>query len=119
MSAPNNNVLLNDTMMKAIRGLHVDHTPVWLMRQAGRWDPKYRAIREKHDFQTMCRTPSLVAEVTLQPLDRFKSLDAVILFSDILVLPEGMGFEFKLVPGAGPVFSEPMNSPEDLQRRYV
>src|SRR5215204_4140851 len=83
------------------------------MRQAGRYLPEYRAIREKYDFLTTCKTPELAAEVTVQPIDIIKT-DAAILFSDILVIPEAMGMHLELIESKGPVFSEPVRSPGDV-----
>lgn len=77
------------------------------MRQAGRYLPEYRAIREKHDFMTMCKTPELASEVTVQPIDIIKT-DAAILFSDILVIPEAMGMHLEIVESKGPVFEKPI-----------
>lgn len=111
-------VLQNDRILRALRREPVDATPVWLMRQAGRYLPEFRKLRETHDFFTMCTTPELAAEVTLQPLERFP-LDAVILFSDILVIPQGLGFNVEMQPSVGPVFTEPMQDPAQLQARCV
>ena len=92
---------MNDTFLKVCRGEEVSHTPVWIMRQAGRYLPEYRAIRGKSDFLTMCKTPELAAEVTIQPID-ILNVDAAILFSDILIPCEAMGqglaFEEKRAP---------------------
>ena len=85
------------------------------MRQAGRYLPEYRAIREKYDFLTTCKTPELAAEITLQPIDIIGT-DAAILFSDILVIPEAMGMHLELVESKGPVFHDPVRSAEDLGR---
>jgi uroporphyrinogen decarboxylase len=87
-----------------------------MMRQAGRYLPEYMALRVMSDFFAVCRTPELACEVSLQPLERFKTLDAVIIFSDILVVPQAMGMECQMVKGKGPVFPEPIESPEDLTR---
>ena len=84
----------------------VDATPVWLMRQAGRYLPEYRAIREKLSFVEMCRRPDIAAEVTLQPLRRF-DLDAAIIFADILLPLEPMGIGFHFTPEDGPVIERP------------
>lgn len=111
-------VLANDRILRACRREKVDRTPVWLMRQAGRYLPEFRKLRETNDFFKMCTTPELAAEVTLQPLERF-DLDAVILFSDILVIPQGLGFNVEMQPSLGPVFTEPMHDPSQLQARYV
>ncbi|MEC8405437.1 MAG: uroporphyrinogen decarboxylase [Verrucomicrobiota bacterium] len=91
-----------DRFLAAIQCLPVDRPPIWLMRQAGRYLPEYREIKKKHNFITMVQTPEIAAEVTLQPIERF-SLDAAIIFSDILVIPEalGQGYHFRDTGGIG------------------
>ncbi len=79
--------LKNDVILRAARGAPVPYTPVWIMRQAGRYLPEFQAVRKEHDFFEVCRTPELACEVTLQPIRRFP-LDAAIIFSDILVIPQ-------------------------------
>lgn len=102
--------LKNDRFLRALRREPTDCTPVWIMRQAGRYLPEYRATREKAgDFLTLCKTPELACEVTLQPLDRFE-LDAAILFSDILTIPDAMGLGLSLNEGVGPKFAHPVRS---------
>lgn len=93
--------------IRACRMQETERRPVWIMRQAGRYLPEYRAIREKHDFLTMCKTPELVSEVTIQPIDIIGT-DAAILFSDILVIPEAMGMKLDVVESKGPVFESPV-----------
>ena len=88
---------------------------MWLMRQAGRYLPEYRAVRQKVDFLTLCRTPDLVAEVTLQPID-ILGVDAAIIFADILLVLEAMGAELRFVAGDGPRFPDPIRRREDLER---
>ena len=85
------------------------------MRQAGRYLPEYRAIREKTGFLTLCKTPELASEVTVQPVDII-GVDAAILFSDILVIPEAMGMHLEIVESRGPVFDDPIRSRSDLER---
>src|SRR3984893_5955048 len=98
--------LKNDRFLRALHLQSTDYTPVWIMRQAGRYLPEYRAIRAKAgDFMTLCKTPELACEVTLQPLARFK-LDAAILFSDILTIPDAMGLQLYFVEGEGPKFKK-------------
>ena len=100
----------NDRFLKVLNGEAVDKTPIWIMRQAGRYLPEYRALRsEVPDFMTFCKMPELASEVTLQPLRRF-DLDAAIIFSDILTVPEAMGMELKFVKGEGPLFPNPITS---------
>ena len=105
----------NDLLLRVLRGEPVPRTPVWMMRQAGRYLPEYRATREAAgQFMTLCRTPELACEVTLQPLERFP-LDAAILFSDILTIPDAMGLGLSFVPGEGPAFARPVRTLADVQ----
>lgn len=98
MAQHNFPALKNDRFLKAARGEPVDKVPVWIMRQAGRYLPEFRELRTKHDFFTICQTPALACEVTLQPIRRFE-LDASIIFSDILVIPQAMGLVVEMRPG--------------------
>ena len=101
--------LKNDRFLRALAGKPVDRTPVWMMRQAGRYLPEYRASRAKAgDFMSLCRNPELCCEVTLQPLDRYPGLDTAILFSDILTVPDAMGLGLRFVEGEGPMFDRPV-----------
>jgi uroporphyrinogen decarboxylase len=107
------NKLINDLFLRACKRQNVERTPIWMMRQAGRFLPEYRAVREKADFLTMCKTPELAAEVTIQPVDLI-SVDAAIIFSDILVIPEAMGMTLEMEEGLGPVFPNPIRNENDL-----
>lgn len=103
-------------LLNALLRQPVDKRPVWLMRQAGRYLPEYRALREKTpDFMTFCSTPELAAQATLQPVTRF-DVDAAILFSDILVVPAAMGMEVQFIQGDGPHFPEPLRSHREIKR---
>jgi uroporphyrinogen decarboxylase len=108
----------DDTFLRACRREPVEHTPVWMMRQAGRYLPEYRAIREKHGFLEMCRTPELAVEVSLQPVD-LVGVDAAIMFSDILVSFPGMGLELEFAKGEGPVIHNPIRTAADVARLKV
>jgi uroporphyrinogen decarboxylase len=101
--------------LRACRGLPVDHVPVWFMRQAGRSLPEYRAARGEGSILDAIRKPELVAELTRQPVDRYRT-DAAIFFSDIMVPPAAIGFGVDIAPGTGPVVSEPFRSRTDLGR---
>lgn len=100
---------MNDTFLKACRGEKTDCTPVWLMRQAGRYLPEYQKVRSKVDFLTLCKTPELAAEVTIQPVDILK-VDAAILFSDILVPIEPMGMKLEFSESKGPILYDPIRN---------
>lgn len=109
----------NERFLRALGRQPVDRTPIWIMRQAGRYLPEYRAIRAKAgDFLKLCKTPELACEVTLQPMARF-DLDAAILFSDILTIPDAMGLGLSVDEGVGPRFSNPVRTPEDVSRLSV
>jgi uroporphyrinogen decarboxylase len=121
--------LSNDTLLRALARQPTEHTPVWLMRQAGRYLPEYRATRERAgSFLALAKTPELATEVTLQPLERFP-LDAAILFSDILTVPDAMGLGLHFADGEGPRFEKPLRdeaairalaAPDPTERlRYV
>jgi uroporphyrinogen decarboxylase len=104
--------LNNDLFLRACRREPVERTPIWIMRQAGRYLPEYRAVREKVDFLTLCKTPDLAAEVTIQPVDII-GVDAAIIFSDILVIPEAMGMKLEMHEGKGPIFHNPIRTEND------
>jgi uroporphyrinogen decarboxylase len=106
---------MNDLFLRACRREPVERPPVWMMRQAGRYLPEYRAIRERADFLTMVGTPELAVEVTLQPVDLI-GVDAAIIFSDILVIPQAMGMPLSVDEGIGPRFHQPLRAPADFVR---
>jgi uroporphyrinogen decarboxylase len=106
---------MSDLFLRACRREPVERPPVWMMRQAGRYLPEYRAVRARADFLTMVRTPELATEVTLQPVD-ILGVDAAIIFSDILVVPQAMGMALTVEEGTGPRFHEPIGSPREAER---
>jgi uroporphyrinogen decarboxylase len=106
---------VNDRFLRACRRQPVDATPVWFMRQAGRYMPEYRALRQQYSLLELCRTPDLAAQVTLQPVDAIE-VDAAILFSDLLLPLEPMGLRFDFVKGEGPAFDDPIRSAADVDR---
>jgi uroporphyrinogen decarboxylase len=108
--------LKNDTFIKALLRQPTDYTPIWMMRQAGRYLPEYRAIREQAgSFMNLCTNPELACEVTLQPLRRF-DFDAAILFSDILTIPDAMGLGLYFTEGEGPKFKNPIRTAADIEK---
>lgn len=107
--------LKNDRLLRAIQKQDVDRVPVWIMRQAGRYLPEFRELRSKYDFFSICKTPELACEVTLQPIQRF-DLDAAIIFSDILVVPEALGMKVEMKPQVGPVLFDPLQTPQDIEK---
>ena len=104
-----------DRFLNACRRQPVDCTPVWMMRQAGRYLPEYREIRAKHTFLEMCKTPELAAEVTVQPVRRYE-IDAAIIFADILLPLEPMGIGLEFAKGEGPVIHNPVRTLADVQK---
>ena len=109
---------MNDRFLRACRREPVDRTPIWLMRQAGRYLPEYRAVRERYSMLDLIRTPEQAVEVTLQPLRRF-DLDAAIIFADILPPLIGMGVDLEFAKGEGPVIGNPVRSRRDIERLVV
>jgi uroporphyrinogen decarboxylase len=108
--------LKNDLLLRALMRQTVERTPVWIMRQAGRYLPEYLKTRaEAGSFMNLCQTPELACEVTLQPLRRYP-LDAAIIFSDILTIPDAMGLGLHFVSGEGPKFENPVRSGADIRR---
>ena len=111
--------LKNDRFLRALARQPVDKTPVWMMRQAGRYLPEYREVRgQAGDFMSLCKNTELACEVTLQPLERFE-LDAAILFSDILTIPDAMGLGLYFAEGEGPKFHKPLRSEADIDQLEV
>lgn len=106
---------MNDLFLRACRREPVERPPVWMMRQAGRYLPEYREVRRRVDFLTMVATPELAVEVTLQPVELI-GVDAAIIFSDILVIPQAMGMTLTVEEGTGPRFHDPVRAPGDLDR---
>src|SRR5262249_27640276 len=108
----------NDRFLKACRREPVDCTPVWFMRQAGRYMAEYRALRAKHSILGLCKTPELAAQGTLQPIDRFP-LEAAIIFGDILLPLEPMGLQLEFEAGEGPVIHNPVRDQAAVERLNV
>ncbi len=107
-------MLKNDCLLRVLKNEAVDYTPVWLMRQAGRYLPEYKKTRaQAGSFLNLCKTPELACEVTLQPLERFP-LDAAILFSDILTIPDAMGLGLTFTEGEGPQFQKPLQNEKEI-----
>lgn len=111
-------MIKNDLYLRALQGETVERPPVWMMRQAGRYLPEFIALRDQYDFFTRCQTPELAAEITVQPIRRFP-LDVAILFSDILVVPQAMGIDFKMKESVGPWLDTPIRSLEQVQNLQV
>lgn len=111
--------LKNDLLLRAAKGIPTERTPVWLMRQAGRILPEYRKVRESvRDFKVLVKTPELATEVTIQPVD-ILGVDAAIIFSDILVIPEAMGLNYEMEEKKGPVFPQRISSSADLTKLRI
>ncbi len=111
--------LKNDTFLRALLKQPVDYTPIWMMRQAGRYLPEYRATRARAgSFMGLCTSPDYATEVTLQPLERFP-LDAAILFSDILTVPDAMGLGLSVAEGEGPRFARPLRDEAAITSKPV
>lgn len=108
----------NELFLKALRGESVQRPPVWMMRQAGRYLPEFMEIRDKYDFFTRCQTPELASEITVQPIRRF-GMDAAILFSDILVIPQAMNIEVEMKPDFGPYLPNPVRTSQDVDKIEV
>ena len=111
-------VLKNDLLLRTLRGEQVERTPVWMMRQAGRYLPEYMVLRNKYGFFERCQTPELACEITIQPVN-IVGVDAAILFSDILVVPQAMGLEVQLIESKGPILPDPIKTAKDLERVRV
>src|ERR1700744_3089017 len=105
--------LKNDLLLKALRGEQVSRPPVWMMRQAGRYLPDYIKLREKYDFFTRVEPPELACEITLQPVDQV-GVDAAIIFSDILVIPQAMGMTVLMEEGKGPLLPDVIKTQSDI-----
>ncbi len=111
-------MLKNDLFLRALKGETVERPPVWMMRQAGRYLPEFRAIRDKYDFFTRCRVPELASEITVQPI-RIVKPDAAILFSDILVVPQAMGIHVEMKENVGPWLPNPIRTAQDVEKIVV
>ncbi|KAK2787331.1 Uroporphyrinogen decarboxylase in heme biosynthesis [Onygenales sp. PD_12] len=112
--------LKNDLLLRAARGEKVERPPIWIMRQAGRYLPEYHEAKGQHDFFACCRSPEIASTLTLQPIERYSGLiDAAIIFSDILVIPQAMGMTVEMIDKKGPSFPQPLKSPDDGQYEQV
>src|SRR5215213_2524481 len=112
------NRLQNDLLLRVLRGEQVERTPVWMMRQAGRYLPDYMKLKAKYSFFERCRIPELATEITIQPVEQV-GVDAAIIFSDILVVPQAMGMEVQMIESKGPLLPEPIRQYSDLGKIVV
>ncbi|KAG0670511.1 Uroporphyrinogen decarboxylase in heme biosynthesis [Maudiozyma exigua] len=109
--------LKNDLLLRTLKGEAVERPPCWIMRQAGRYLPEYKALKGDKDFFKLCQTPEIAAELTIQPVLRYDGLiDAAIIFSDILVIPQALGMTVEMVEGSGPHFPEPLRTTDDVTK---
>ena len=111
-------MIKNDLFLRALKGETVERPPVWMMRQAGRYLPEFMELREKYDFFTRCRIPELASEITVQPIRRY-GMDAAILFSDILVVPQAMNVEVEMKPNFGPYLPNPIRDKKSLDQVII
>ncbi|WP_350289390.1 uroporphyrinogen decarboxylase [uncultured Croceitalea sp.] len=111
-------MIKNDLFLRALKGETVARPPVWMMRQAGRYLPEFMEIKKKYDFFTRCQTPELASEITVQPIRRY-GMDAAILFSDILVIPQAMNIDVEMKPNFGPYLPKPIREPKDVEQVIV
>lgn len=111
-------MIKNDLFLRALKGESVERPPVWMMRQAGRYLPEFMEIRKEFDFFTRCQTPEIASEITVQPIRRY-GMDAAILFSDILVIPQAMGIEVQMKPNFGPYVPRPILTQKDVDNVLV
>src|SRR5580658_7936436 len=107
--------LQNDLLLRTLLGESTERTPVWMMRQAGRYLPDYIKLRDKYSFFERCQTPELATAITIQPVEQI-GVDAAIIFSDILVVPQAMGMEVQMVEGKGPFLPDPVKQAKDLDK---
>src|ERR1700761_872397 len=110
--------LKNDLLLRALRGERTERTPVWMMRQAGRYLPDYLKLKEKYSFFERCQNPEIASEITIQPVDQV-GVDAAIIFSDILVVPQAMGMEVQMVEHKGPLLPDPIKQLSDLDKLII
>ncbi len=110
--------LKNDLLLRALRQEKVERPPVWMMRQAGRYLPDYRKLKEKYSFFERCQKPELATEITIQPVEQV-GVDAAIIFSDILVVPQAMGLEVQMIEGKGPFLPDPVKQYKDIGRLRI
>ena len=111
-------MIKNDLFLKALRGESVERPPVWMMRQAGRYLPEFMELKHKYDFFTRCQTPELASEITVQPIRRY-GMDAAILFSDILVIPQAMNIDVEMKPGVGPWLPTPIRTAKQVEQDVI
>src|SRR4030095_16876860 len=110
--------LKNDLLLRALKQEKVERPPVWMMRQAGRYLPDYMKLKEKYSFFERCQIPELATEITIQPVEQV-GVDAAIIFSDILVVPQAMGMEVEMIEGKGPLLPEPVKQFSDLDKLII
>ena len=110
--------LKNDLLLRALRGEKTERAPVWMMRQAGRYLPDYLKLKDKYSFFERVQRPELAAEITIQPVEQV-GVDAAIIFSDILVIPQAMGMEVQMVEHKGPILPDPIRRASDLEKLRV
>ena len=111
-------MIKNDLFLRALKGETVERPPVWMMRQAGRYLPEFMEIKKKYDFFTRCQTPELASEITVQPIRRY-GMDAAILFSDILVIPQAMNIDVEMKPGVGPWLPTPIRTAKQVEQDVI